>query len=292
MSKVNRFALAVKRGKQSAKARAAKADAPLAASIRVPLYLAAIGLLVVYGWGAVNSFPVAMAGALCAVFAMSELLKPKLGELAADALAANDKVGTVLMLIASAACVALGVLGGVIALGAANSPRESYEIAVAGLGAAQGRLDEAQAQLDALPTCTPDMPRIRCIEQTEQNSATRMDRTMTRDQAKQERDGAKAALDRLPAPGPGVPHVPLWMKAGVIGAVEFVLFAVPFATRRRMALEAPRAEMPHERGAEAKTKDAPPSGKINDGGWERRRQLYGPSGRKPRGGLRLVAVQA
>lgn len=224
-----------------------------------------------------------MGGALCAVFAMSELLKPKLGELAADALQARDKLGAGLMLAASAACIALGALGGVIAMGAANGPREAHDAAVTRATAAEARLTDAQARLDAVPTCTPEMPASRCREQTEQNAATVADRTMTRDEAKQERDGAKAVLASLPDPGPGLPHVALWQKALVIAAIEFVLFAVPFAAARRRkkvlavaAADAPKVEPTKHEPAPAKP------GKINDGGWAARRAKYGKSGRKPK----------
>lgn len=279
MANVNRFAPAVKAGKQNPKRKTKSEDGALNASIRLPLYCAAGGLLVVYGWGAIESMPRAMGLALCAVFAMSELLKPKLGELAAEALVASDRVGSALMLGASVACIVLGALGGVIAMGAANGPREAYDAAAARVSEAQQRLDQAQARLDAVPTCTPDMPATRCREQTEQNAATSHDRAQTRAEARQERDGAQAQLARIEDPGPGLPHVELWQKALVIAAVEFVLFAVPFAARRRKLLERLSASQTITPASEAK----PNSGlkpKINDGGWERRRQLYGPTGRK------------
>jgi hypothetical protein len=282
MPNVNRFAPVVKAGKQKAKsnAKSGTETAPLSASVRLPLYCAAGGLLMVYGWGALESMPMAAGVALCAVFAMSEMLKPKLGELAAEALIAKDKLGAWLMLGASVACIALGALGGVIAMGAAHAPREAYNAAAARLAGAQSRLDQAQARLDAVPTCTPDMPAFRCREQTEQNAATLQDRTQTRDQAKQERDGAKAYLDAMDDPGPGLPSVALWQKALVIAAVEFVLFAVPFAARRRRLFEEWRERLIEE-APEREPKEAPVKMlKVNDGGWERRRALYGPSGRK------------
>jgi len=288
MSNVNRFAPAVKAGKRNAKAKKSEAPAEgasLPASVRLPLYCAAGGLLVVYGWGSLESMPRAMGLALCAVFAMSELLKPKLGELAAEALVAKDRLGSLLMLGASVACIALGALGGVIAMGAANGPRDTYDAATARLAAAQTRLDEAQARLDAVPTCTPDMPASRCREQTEQNAATLSDRTQTRDEAKQERDGAQERLEELPNPGPGIPHVALWQKALVIAAVEFVLFAVPFGARRRRLFEG-RAKGAVEVVPKRETEKAV---KVNDGGWERRRQLYGPTGRKQKLPAKLLA---
>lgn len=57
------------------------------------------------------------------------------------------------MLGASAACIALGALGGVVAMGAANGPREAYDAAQVHLGEAQHCLDEAQHALDSVPTC-------------------------------------------------------------------------------------------------------------------------------------------
>jgi hypothetical protein len=278
---VNRFAPAVKPGKQNAKTRAKQgADAdPLDAFVRVPLYSAAAGLLVVYGWGALESFPMAMALALCAVFAMSELLKPKLGELAAEALQAKDGLGAWLMLGASAACIALGALGGVIAMGAANGPREAYDAAVALANDAEGRLGEAQTRLDAVPTCTPEMPASRCRAQTEQNAATLADRTLTRDEAKQDRDGVRARLAALPDPAPGVPHIELWQKALVIAAIEFVLFAVPFAAVRRRKKTVAETVKPSE---PTQPEASPKLVKVNDGGWATRRAKYGQSGRKQR----------
>lgn len=285
MSKVNRFALAVKRGKQALKKplkRQPQSD-PIGLAVRMPLYSAAGGLLIVYGWGAMKAFPLAMGGALCAVFAMSELLKPKLGELAAEALTAKDRLGTMLMLGSSVACIALGALGGVIAMGAANGPRDVYDAAMDRVEQTQRRLEQAQEQLDALPTCTPAMPASRCREQTEQNRSIRADRANSRDVARDESDAAKRALEQLPNPGPGMPHVPLWLKALVIGAIEFVLFAVPFAVRRRVEFEARKARQVKEPDKEAPLTlaEVVPL-KINDGGWERRRELYGPSGRRRR----------
>src|SRR6185436_12893031 len=124
MANVNRFAAVGKTAKQTPKIRSKSApnSDPIGVLVRVPLYCAAGGLFVVYAWGALQSLPMAMALALAAVFAMSELLKPKLGELAAEALAAKDELGSALMLGSSIACIALGALGGVIAMGAANGP--------------------------------------------------------------------------------------------------------------------------------------------------------------------------
>lgn len=281
MTNVNRFAPAVKASKQKAKTKKEQAEADgVGWLVRVPLYCAAGGLFVVYSWGSLETLPTAAALSLCAVFAMSELLKPKLGELAAEALVARDTLGSWLMLGSSLACIALGALGGVIAMGAANGPREAYEATVGRLDAAQGRLNEAQARLDSVPTCTPDMPRVRCIAQTEQNAAALADRTLTRDEAKQERDAAEAQLRSLPDPGPGMPAVALWQKALVIAAVEFVLFAVPFCARRRQRLDK-KASQPQPQ-MRAAPKLVPVALKVNDGGWERRRELYGPTGRKPR----------
>jgi hypothetical protein len=216
-----------------------------------------------------------MGGALCAVFAMSELLKPRLGELAAEAMEAKDKLGTSLMVGASVACIGLGALGGVIAMGAANAPHDAYDALVKSRDAAQTRLDQAQRRVDAVPTCTPDMPKVRCEAQTLQNVATQNDRTQTRNEARSDLDAAKAMLARAHNPGPGL-HVEIWQKALVIAAVEFVLFAVPFAARRTGTV---RIVTEVAEGA-AKSAAKGEALKVNDGGWKRRRQLYGPTGRK------------
>src|SRR5262249_52763775 len=117
---------------------------PVGLLVRAPLYSAAGGLLCVYAWGATETFPKAVGVALAAVFAMSELLKPKLGELVVEAMEAKDKLATRLLCGASAACVALGAMGGVIALQAASGPRERYDEAQGTLTRAQHRLDQAQ----------------------------------------------------------------------------------------------------------------------------------------------------
>jgi hypothetical protein len=90
--------------------------------------------------------------------------------------------------------------------------------------------------------------------------------------------------DRVPNPGPSIPHIELWQKASVIGAVEFVLFAVPFAARRRKSIEGRSRVVVKETPKEA-VESAPKVAakvKVKEGGWQRRRQLYGPTGRKHR----------
>ncbi|GAM99156.1 hypothetical protein U91I_02797 [alpha proteobacterium U9-1i] len=76
--------------------------------------------------------------------------------------------------------------------------------------------------------------------------------------------------------------------------MEFVLFAVPFSARRRrkpVSMTPKGVVVADVKQPEPQAvKQAP----INDGGWARRRELYGPKGRKPKRGehLKLVAAGA
>lgn len=248
-----------------------------------PIYAAAFALFVVYAVGWFASLPFQYAVGMVGVTFMAELLKPTLGPALRRAESTRDRA----LLIASlVACIALGSLGGTVALTAADEGRRTYAEAQQRLAAAEQRLADAQAALERVPTCTPDMPASRCAAQTEHNAATLHDRTLTRDEARIERDGARAALAEVPVPGPGLPHIEWWQKALVIGGIEFVIFAVPFATYRAppAAPVTPQAEQNVPAAPKPKRKPQP----VNDGGWAARRAKYGPTGRKPKRQLKLV----
>lgn len=251
---------------------------PHNAAIHAPLYVAAFALFVVYAIGYLEVLPFQYAVGMIGVTFMSEMLMPSLGPALRRARTAQDRA----LLIASVvACVLLGALGGTVALSAADAPRVAYEEARGLVEAAQTRLAAAQTALESVPTCTPDMPRSRCIQQTDNNAATLQDRTMTRDEAKGARDGAQHAFAALPVPGPGLPQVPPWQKALIMGGIAFVLFAVPYATHR---VPVATPEPVHVKKPAPMEEPKP----VNDGGWATRRAKYGANGRKPSRTLKLV----
>jgi len=254
--------------------------APLAEELTTkgPLYVASAGLFAVYAWGYRETFPTVFAGGMIAVTFMSELLKPRLGELLADAKGRLEKS---LMVGAVGACVGLGALGGTVALEAAGEPGRDYDAASVRAAAARAQWTATQDALNAVPACTPEMPRSRCETLTANNAALRIDRTTVRDEARREAVEAQAILDALPEPGPRLPHVEWQVKALIIGGIEFVVFAVPFVRARRSRQSVVQA-LAEKSSSPVQESKAEPAGRINDGGWETRRAKYGITGRRSR----------
>lgn len=268
-------------------------DAPWA--VRAPVYAASIGLFAVSAWGYLNAGLGGFAWGLVGVTAMSELLKPQLGELAAHALDAKDRTAQRIVTAAALVCVLLGAAGGIVAMHVAEAPRARHEAAERAVDAARGRAGEAQALVDAVPTCAPDMPASRCERMTAENGPILADRQARLAAARALEAEARATLDATPPPGAGLPRVELWHKALFIGGAEFLIFAVPFAAlrlRRRGVSEA--VSQSPQRAIKAPAPAAPiaDAAKINDGGWASRRAKYGPSGRKPKRGGHLKIATA
>lgn len=198
-------------------------------TIRAPIYGAAVCLITLYGWGAFQSYPWPCAVALVGVFILGEFLKTPLGELVAEAIDLRDKGTTVLLLGACTAAICVGAFGGQGAINAAAAPRVAYDRAAKDL-------KDAQDALNALPVCTPDMPKVRCDALTTNNADAKRDRTEVR-------DAAKRVMDITPNPGPGIPEsVTKFASFGAL-FIEFLIFVAPLSWtllyRRRLARSAP-----------------------------------------------------
>ncbi len=104
--------------------------------MRVPVYAASVGLFAVYAWGYLNADLCGLAWGL-GVTAVSELLKPQLGELAARALEAGDPTARHVISAAAIVCVLLGAAGGVTAMHVVDAPRAIRRRRAGGGGSAQ-----------------------------------------------------------------------------------------------------------------------------------------------------------
>ncbi|MFZ2031738.1 MAG: hypothetical protein WAU68_15615 [Vitreimonas sp.] len=283
-----------RRRNKSTKPTNYKEEAPLL--VRAPVYAASLGLFCVYAWGYLNAGLGGLAWGLVGVTAMSEMLKPQLGELAAHALDASDKTAQSIVAAAALVCVILGAAGGIVAMHVAEAPANRSDAAQRDLDTAITAVQQAQAKVDSVPTCTPEMPASRCEQMTAENAPVLMERRARLATAQANERGARATLARTPIAGPGLPHVELWQKALFVGGAEFLMFGVPFAAlrlRRRDATPVQQRQEPVEPiKSEPKASEERANVKINDGGWASRRAKYGPTGRKfGAGGVRLQLVQ-
>lgn len=240
-------------------------------SVRGPVYAASAGLAFVYGWGFLSTFPLAFAVGAIGVVVMGEFLKPRLLELIEDRLRDRAWAKAVTLVVAAALCVAIGAAGGFLALNAAQAAQARYDAAVAARVEPLREIASIDGQIRALPPIPSSVPAERIV----QLRAARAD-----DIAALER--LKPALPALPErPAVSVPAVHWGIKLAVIAAIEFVIFVVPWGSRRAVgevkirlgdeALTAPKSEA---------AGGAAPA-RVNDGGWATRRARYGASGRKP-----------
>jgi len=228
-----------------------------------------------------------MVWALIGVTAMAELIKPKLGELGAAALDAKDAASALVILGAALVCVVIGAAGGVVALHVAEAPARSYAVAMDAVVRARQATAAAQTLVDAVPTCTPDMPTSRCDRMRENNAETLANRQARLQTASVDEEDAKRRLSATPAPGPGLPRIGLAQKALFVGGAEFLIMGVPFAAlrlnrRRRNVVAQPTAQECATPPSSDSPADRTPVGRVNDGGWAERREKYGPTGRRTR----------
>ena len=238
-------------------------------SIRGPLYIAAIGLFVVYSKAYLEAGLGALAWGLIGVTAAAEFVKPKLGELAAAAIECRDATAQALLASAAAVCIVVGAAGGVMAMHVADAPRLAIDAAKQALADAGAAVAEAERRLDDIPACAPDMPASRCMTMAAENAGAIAERRSKVSEAQATEARARRSLAQLPDPGPGLPNIELWQKFVFSAAIELLIFGVPFAARRvalRLTHTAPLSRLP--------------ASKINDGGWASRRAKYGPTGRK------------
>lgn len=268
------------------------ADVPFA--VRVPVYAASVGLFAVYAWGYLNSGLGGLAWGLVGVTAMSEALKPQLGELAARALDAKDRTAQAIVATGALVCVLLGAAGGVVAIHVAEAPRARYEAAAQALSDARSKVADAQAKVDSVPTCAPEMPASRCERMVIENAPILAERREGVAAAKADEENAKRDLAETPVIGPGLPHIELWHKALFIGGAEFLMFGVPFAALRlrRKSSDRPSDDKECVRGLGGLPTQRQEIVKVNDGGWSSRRAKYGPTGRKPMHGGRASIAPA
>ncbi len=259
-----------------------KEEAPLL--VRAPVYAASLGLFGVYAWGYLSAGLGGLAWGLVGVTAMSEMLKPQLGELAAHALDAGDRTAQRIIAAAALICVILGAAGGIVAMHVAQAPADRRDAAERAVDRAVEAVRQAQAQVDNVPTCGPEMPASRCERMVAENAPVLAERRARLTASQVSESAARSALTRTPIAGPGLPHVGLWQKALFVGGAEFLMFGVPFAAlrlRRREASQVQQGQVPTEATkSEPKLIEATANLKINNGGWSTRRAKYGPSGRK------------
>ena len=260
---------AASRAKRKEKRNPEHREPPL--SIRVPVYACAAALVLLYGWGAIETYPPFFALALSGVFALAELLKPKLGELIGEALDLKAGRTTALLLVAALAAVGIGAFGAHGAMSAANKPVAAYTALAAAAATAQATLEEAQQRVDAVPTCTPDMPKVRCQQATESNASRLTDAVRLRDRADERANLAAAALANAPNPGQGIPQTVQDLAPVGAGLVEFLIFLVPlawvFLARQREALSAPAA--PPAKADKRKPAPKPKAGaELAKKGWD------------------------
>lgn len=253
---------------------------PLA--VRVPVYVAAAGLFCVYAGGYLGAGLGLFAWGLIGVTAMAEFLKPQLGELAARALEERDAPAQHLTFAAASVAVVIGAFGGVVAMHVAEAPRAAYEALQRAALDAGRQVDAARRLVDAVPTCTPEMPSSRCDRMIAENGPILTERRLRLAEAVTLEAEARRQLARHSEPGAGLPNVELWHKALFVGGAEFLMFGVPFAALR-LRRRKPDAVKSVSVAQEPETPRAPaPKIKENTGGWEVRRLRYGPTGRKSR----------
>lgn len=228
-------------------------------SVTAPIYLCATALITLYGWGALQTYPGFFAVALIGVFILAEAIKPKLAELFSQAI--EQKAARLQVLLGGACVVAMsiGAFGAHGALAAANAPAARYASLQLELTDAEGKHREAQAAVDGLPMCTPDMPRVRCMEMEQRNAGRVADAIERRNQAREREALARSAVNNTADPGAGIPEDV--QKLATIGAlfVEFIIFIAPFSSAFMQRQERQRRHpAPAPAVAAPAAKEAPP----------------------------------
>lgn len=178
----------------------------------VPL-TAALVVFYVAGWNATAPQLILVLGALTV---STELLKWSVLELAERRLKEGLPARAAALGLAALGCLVWGVISGIVAIHALTAPSTARAEAAA-------RVAAIEAQIDALPAPTADMPAKR-IEAMSAETALR------RAELGQRLAKAEAELEALPQASP-MPAIPLWAKALVAGLVEVIAFGVPFALR-------------------------------------------------------------
>lgn len=241
-------------------------------SVRAPVYAASAGLAYVYAWGFFSTFPVAFAVGLTGVVIMGEFLKPRLLELIEDRLreGAGAKCGA--LIVAAALCVAIGGGGGFVALNAAEAPTRTFEQASRAVREIRAENVEIDRLIGLVPPVPTNIP------------AERIEALGGAEKLRADRAAEIARLERRKRPEPvavrpavAVPPIDWRVKVALILAIEFVIFVVPWGSRRtegRRPVAIAKTEIP------AAATGAQPA-RVNDGGWATRIARYGPSGRKP-----------
>lgn len=172
------------------------------------------------GWNAVAP---ALILVLAALTLSTELLKWSILELAERRFKEGYHARGAALAIAALGCLAWGIISGVVALTGLAEPGAKR-------AAAEARIAGIEAQLDALPTPTPDMPATRIRAMTEANAQARAELNQRLEAWREVAKSAPAAS----AP----PATPLWAKALVAALIEAICFGVPYALRQPQAVAA------------------------------------------------------
>lgn len=202
-----------------------RTNTALAWAAIIPL-TAALVVFYVAGWHATAPQLILVLGALTV---STELLKWSVLELAERRLKEGLPARAAALGIAALGCLVWGVISGIVAIHALTAPSTARAEAAA-------RVAAIEAQIDALPAPTADMPAKR-IEAMSAETALR------RAELGQRLAKAEAELEALPQASP-MPAIPLWAKALVAGLVEVIAFGVPFALRAPAQSPARPAQAP------------------------------------------------
>lgn len=178
----------------------------------IPL-TAALVVFYVAGWHATAPALILVLGALTV---STELLKWSVLELAERRLKEGLPARAAALGLAALGCLVWGVISGIVAIHALTAPSTARAEAAA-------RVAAIEAQIDALPTPTADMPAARIRAMSEETTARRAE-------LGQRLAKAQGQLEALPQAAP-MPAIPLWAKALVATLVEVIAFGVPFALR-------------------------------------------------------------
>ena len=178
----------------------------------IPL-TAALVWFYVSGWNAVAPTLIIVLGALTV---STELLKWSVLELAERRLKEGLPARAAALGLAALGCLVWGVVSGVVAIHALTAPSTARAEVAA-------RVAAIEAQIDALPAPTADMPAKR-IE------AMSAETKLRRAELGERLAKAQAQLDAMPAAAP-MPTIPIGAKVLVAILVEAICFGVPFALR-------------------------------------------------------------
>lgn len=244
-------------------------------SIRGPLYACAACLVVGYGWGAFNTYPFAFAFICTAAWLVAEATKPTLGELVGEMIDLKRWSLSIPLLVCCAATVLLGMFGSHGAITAASQPADQYTALLQDVTAATNSKNAAQRRVDAIPTCTPEMPSVRCRTLTAQNAPRLAEAQEDLDQAKERLTLAETRRDRATNPGPGIPEEIRKLVPWGAGLLEFLIFVVPLCyvllRRAREAKETPAPTVVIQETPKAAKKEGLTAAEIARLGWQGKR---------------------